>query len=193
MTARSGTMLTVVSRRRQRTAGRLAKRLPGYRYARRTLLPRLRENSTVRGLAKRVFELDAGDGRLVDVAPGTLLGGVGVERLPVVAVIALGLRGDDLDDAVDEVARLQVLTAGFRPVFVLTEPDFGAARRFGYVVELLIGEDHWAPADGRWADYRDQRISTVVNRYRTAATVVLGSHGLDDSARMVLAALRPAA
>ena len=150
----------------------------------------MRASKAVRGLAKRVFELDMAGG-MVDVAPGSLLGGVGTERLPVVAVIALDTRPAAVHDLVDDIARIQLLTAGFRPVFVLTTPDLAPVRHYGYVAELLISEPDWPHPYLRWQDYRDERVNTVVHRYRTSATVAAGPNGLDATARTVLAALGP--
>lgn len=178
--------------RRSRALARLARRAPGYSYARRTLLPRVRANTTVRGLAKRVFELDAAAGAIVDLAPGRLLGGIGTERLPVVAILALDVDERALGALVDEVARRQLMTAGFRPVIVSSTTDFVATQRYGFVTELLVDEESWPYPDRSWQDYVTDRVASVVARYQCSATVVAGRDGLDDTGRLILSALRPA-
>ena len=42
-----------------------------------------------------------------------------------------------VDAVIDEVAEMQLLGAGFRPVFLLDTPAFGRARSYGYPVELV--------------------------------------------------------
>jgi hypothetical protein len=90
---------------------------PGYRYLRRTVLPKLRESRRVNQMAERVFDLDAEQAIPLDFTGAPLVGGVGQARRPVVVVIMLGIEADDVRPAVDKIARLQLLTAGFRPVF----------------------------------------------------------------------------
>ena len=45
--------------------------------------------------------------------------------------------GDVVDGVIDDVAEMQLLGAGFRPVFLLDTPAFGRARSYGYVAELV--------------------------------------------------------
>lgn len=151
----------------------------------------MRASKTVRRLAKRVFELDTSGGGIVDVAPGNLLGGVGTERLPVVAIIALETRPEAVPGLVDDVARLQLLSAGFRPIFILTASDLAPIRHYGYVAELLIPEADWPHQHRRWQDYRDERLNTVMHRYRTLATVTAGPTSLHATSRTILGALAP--
>jgi hypothetical protein len=80
----------VATNPRVRKAGRYVRRLPGYRYARRAILPRIRQSSSARSLVKRVFDVDGSQVAPLDVAPGNLIGGVGTERLPVAVVLADG-------------------------------------------------------------------------------------------------------
>uniref|UniRef100_UPI003979C744 hypothetical protein n=1 Tax=Salmonella sp. SAL4447 TaxID=3159902 RepID=UPI003979C744 len=77
--------------------------------------------------------------------PGRLLAGIGVEQLPAVLISLVGLAdgvtangttGRIIDAVIDEVAELQLLGAGFRPVFLLDMPAFSRARSYGYAVEL---------------------------------------------------------
>lgn len=175
-----------------RRAGRMARRLPGYRYARRTLLPRVRANATARSLVKRVFDVDAAQRVPLDVTGGTLLGGVGVERLPVVVVIMLGVPAGQVGSVVDEVAQLQVLTAGFRPVFVMDVPELGAARRFGYPAELLTAEADWSDVSTPWNLYASRRLASIVDAFSSSATVVVNPNGeIDPTNKLLLHNLRP--
>lgn len=174
-----------------RRAGRIARRLPGYRYARRTILPRMRGSSTARALVKRVFDVDAAQRAPLDVSAGHLLGGVGTERLPVVVVVMIDVPAGQVREVVDEVAELQLLTAGFRPVFVLDVPEFAAVRRYGYPVELLIDEASWARDDQTWQGYARARLAAVTSTFRSRATVTANRDGLDPTGRLLLSGLAP--
>lgn len=172
-------------------ARKIARRLPsvpGYRYARRTLLPRVRESSTARAVAKRIFELDVASGRMTDLAPGNLIAGIGTENLPVVVIVALDVPAEALPDLVDDVARRQVLTAGFRPVFVLGTPDFAAPRRYGYVTELIVPEETW-PHEESWHDYVSDRLASIVGRYRASAALHIGRDGMTPAQALVLSSV----
>ncbi|NEE04099.1 hypothetical protein [Phytoactinopolyspora halotolerans] len=183
----------MASNPRVRKAGRYVRRLPGYRYARRALLPRIRQSSSARSLVKRVFDVDAAQTAPLDVAPGNVLGGVGTERLPVVVVLMLDVPAERIGPIVDEIARLQLLTAGFRPVLVLDRPQLSAVRRYAYPSELLISRDHWADEYQSWTEYAQQRLGRIITTYRSSATVVVGPEGLDEANRMILSSCAPAA
>ena len=84
-----------MAERSLQTVARLARRMPGYRWVRRRAVPRIRQSATARALAHRMFPSQSnGSGPPVDVAPGRLLAGVGVEQLPVVLVSLVGLAED---------------------------------------------------------------------------------------------------
>lgn len=169
-----------------RKAGRYVRRLPGYRYARRAILPRIRQSPSARSLVKRVFDVDGTQTAPLDVAAGTVIGGVGTERLPVVVVLMLGVPAERVEPVADEIARLQLLTAGFRPVLVMDTPQFGAARRYGYPAELLIHRDAWTDGHQPWDEYVRFRLGRIIGTYRSSATVTVGPEGLDDTNRLVL-------
>ncbi len=72
--------------------------------------------------------------------PGRLLAGLGVERLPVILVSLVGFAdgigeravvSEVVDAVIDDVAEMQLLGAGFRPVFLLDTPAFTRARSYG--------------------------------------------------------------
>jgi hypothetical protein len=163
--------------------------MPGYRYARRRVLPRVRANRSALSLVKRVFSIDGTQSTPMDVTAGNLLGGVGAERLPVVVVIMIGTPAAQVPSIVDDVARTQVLTAGFRPVFVMDTPALAAPRAYGYPVELLIDRDAWFAPDQSWDDYVSRRLWSVYRTYRPTATVTADSGALTDRSRMILRSL----
>lgn len=173
-----------------------ARRIPGIRGARHALVREVRRSESMRALARRVFAVGKPTTAPPDVASGRVLGGVGTESLPVVLVVALGADADLVSDSVDEIARIQLLSAGFRPVIVTDTPAFSAPRRYGYPAEVLVDRKSWVSGDhgdGTWEEYARKRLALLFDTYRATASVTVGSTGLDDSARVVLNALRPAA
>jgi hypothetical protein len=175
-----------------RLAARVSRRVPGYRYIRRKLVPRLRNSPAARALAHRIFAVEPrGNSSLrapSDITAGTLLGGIGVERLPVVLIVLLGTPKDRIGDIAEEVARLQILGAGFRPVFLIDSPAFAPIRRFGYVTELVTPRDSWT-AEEPWSEYLRRRFASMLCAYGIGAVVAVGPDGLGDAGRATLEAL----
>jgi hypothetical protein len=178
------------------TAARLARRVPGYRWVRRRAVPRIRRSAAARALAHRMFPSQSnGSGPPADVAPGNLPAGVGVEELPVVLLslvgsaeeIAKNAVSDKVMDAViDEVAQLQLLGAGFRPVFLLDTPAFGRARSYGYPAELVTPAASWSGDPAGWPEYIGARVASMRKAYGVSAVVTIGRHGLDAVTRGLL-------
>lgn len=183
----------MAERRKPRRVMRHMRRIPGYRYARRTVVPRIRDSATARAVVHRLFAVDAKQHTPLDVTPGRLLAGVGTERLPVVVVLLLGLPGERVREVVDELAELQVLTAGFRPVVVMDVPELAAARAYGYPAELLLTEDGWAHPTQRWDDYLRSTLATIFAAYRSTASVTVGPDGLTRVDTLLLSSLAPRA
>jgi len=172
-----------------RRAARLARRIPGYRHLRRRVVPAVRKNAAARALALRLFAAgprQAGPTRS-DVTAGNLLGGIGVESLPVVVLLLLDTPPERIPSVVEEVAELQVLGAGFRPVFVLDSPTFAPVRRFGYVVELLVARSEWIAEEPR-SEYLRRRVRSVLDLYGAQALVTVGPEGLGEGGRAALGA-----
>ena len=138
-----------------RAGMRQARRLGAYRTVRRQVLGRIQGSSTARELMHRVFEISAVPGfntRIIPDCPppGRLLTGREAATLPVAVISLLGVPAETVDEVVDDIARLQVLTAGFRPIFVLDSPHLGSPRRYGYVAELIVSAADWSFADQDW-------------------------------------------
>jgi hypothetical protein len=136
-----------------------------------------------------------GSGPPVDVAPGRLLAGIGVEQLPVVLVSLVGLaddvaenavRGKVIDAVIDEVAELQLLGAGFRPVFLLDTPAFSRVRSYGYAVELVTAAATWSGEPADWSEYIGARVTSMMRTYGISAVVTVGPRGLDNVIRGLL-------
>ena len=169
-------------------AKHVIRQLPGVAAARRRVPPLLRRNKTLRHIARRLYAIDATAPVPSDVAAGRLLDGMGTERLPVVLVVILGAGRDTIEDVTDEVARLQVATAGFRPVFVTDVPAFAAFRRYGYPAELLLPADGWEGTE-TWHEYARRLVGLMLDAYRASSAVTVGPEGLDEAARIVLGSL----
>ena len=186
----------VVAKDPIRTAARLARRLPGYRFIRRRAVPRIRRSAAAQALTHRMFPVESpGSGPPADVAAGRLLAGLGTERLPVILLNLVGLAdglgdrvaiGELVDDVIDDVAELQLLGAGFRPVFLLDTPAFSRARSYGYVVELVTPRTVWAAETPDWSEYVTARVTSMTTTYGISAVITVGPEGLSEVARGVL-------
>ena len=177
-------------------AARLARRMPGYRWVRRRAVPRIRQSAGARALAHRMFPSQSdGSGPPAEVAPGRLLARLGVARRPVVLISLVGLAdgvaengiaAKIIDAVIDEVAELQLLGAGFRPVFLLDTPAFSRARSYGYAVELVRPAPAWLGEHADWPNYIAARVASMKRIYGVSAVVTVGRDGLDDVARGLL-------
>lgn len=158
--------LTPASRRREQQLARWVRRAPGYQLLLTQALPRVRRSAVLTDLAWRVFAPRHDAGHVdVPLRGGHHLQGSDLSLLPVVGVVATGLGEEDVDRLVEEVARLQRDTAAFRPLLVLDRPAFAAARRHGYVLEVLLPEEGWS-GPGPWSDYLGTRLASLVDHYQ---------------------------
>jgi hypothetical protein len=181
-------------------AARLARRMPGYHWVRRRAVPRIRRNRAAQVLAYRLFAVgsrgSAGRAKAPpELAAGRLLAGPGTQRLPVILLSLVGLTngagtnassGEVVEAVIDEVAEMQLLGAGFRPVFLLDMPAFSRARSYGYLVELVTPRTAWSGESADWSDYVAGRIASMTRTYGVSAMITVGPDGLDDAARGVL-------
>jgi hypothetical protein len=94
--------------------------------------------------------------------------------------------GQVVEAVIDEVAEMQLLGAGFRPVFLLDMPAFSRARSFGYLVELVTPLTAWSGESADWSDYVAARVASMTRTYSVSAMITVGPDGLDDAARGVL-------
>jgi hypothetical protein len=156
------------TRRRQQQVSRWVRRLPGADPLARVVLPRIRSSQVLTDLAWRVFAPRHGAG-LVDVAlhPGQYLTGRDTTVLPVLGVVALGYDQDQVAALMQDLAQLQQRTRAFRPLLVLDTPAFAAARRHGYVVELVLSPDQWGEGPGH-EDYLGRRLEALLHHYQLA-------------------------
>jgi hypothetical protein len=106
--------------------------------------------------------------------------GVG-RRLPIVVVVATGLRDGEAEELAREFEYAQMMTGSFRPLFVIDSGDFGPFRRRGYVVERVMSEKELAktnPEDA-YGEYLFSRLSTITSAYRAVSVVPFASGSLD--------------
>jgi hypothetical protein len=181
-------------------AARLARKMPGYHWVRRRTVPRIRRSSAARTLAYRLFAAESRGSAAhrkapLELAAGRLLTGLGTERLPVILLSLVGLThgigtnassGQVVEAVIDEVAEMQLLRAGFRPVFLLDMPAFSRARSYGYLVELVTPRTGWSGESADWSDYVAARVASMTRTYGVSAMITVGPDGLDDAARGVL-------
>jgi hypothetical protein len=179
---------------------RLVRRLPGYRMVRRRFVPWIRKSATARAIAYRLFAMESRWSAApveppLELSAGRLLGGVGTHRLPVILLSLVGLAdrdgknrpiGDVVDGVIDDVAEMQLLGAGFRPVFLLDTPAFSRARSYGYVAELVTPRTAWSAESVDWSEYVGTRIASMRTNFGVSAVITVAPDGLDDVTRGVL-------
>lgn len=155
------------TRRRQQALARWAKKTPGYRWALTEVLPRVSRSPVLSDLAWRIFAPRHGAGRVdVPLHGGRHVSGRDVNRLPIIGVVAPGLTGEEASALVAEVATLQQRLRSFRPLLVLDQPVFGAAREHGYVLEVLTPQDSFAGTQEEWTTYVATRLGGVIDHYQ---------------------------
>lgn len=173
-----------------RRGARLVRRVPGYRRLRRTLVPKLRRNRTLRTVAHRIWAVRRTDRRhrvpSSDLTAGSLLGGVGTENLPVVGIIAFEQSVQALGGLVDVVAEEQLLSAAFRPLFVLDQPAFATTRTYGFPTELVRPAPETG-AEGEWGDYLQRRLASIQDTFGVSTWIRVPAEGVDT---VLLAQLR---
>jgi hypothetical protein len=177
-------------------AARLARRIPGYRWVRRRAVPRIRRSAVVRAVVYRIFPLQSrGAEAPAEVSAGRLLAGLGIEQLPVIMLSLVGVAdvlsnnaaaGEVVDAVIDEVAEMQVLGAGFRPVFLLDTPAFSRARNYGYVAEFVMPPTAWSGEPSDWSEYVAARVASIRNSYGVSSMITIGPDGLDEMGRGLL-------
>lgn len=173
---------------------RRVRAMPGYPVVRRRAIRSIRRSKTARQIVKRAFDIEEGGGGWsppTDVTPGQLIGGVGTEALPVVLVVMLDPEPDSITPTLEQIAQLQLMGAGFRPVILSDVPLFAATRQFGYPVELVPAERTWqVEHDGPWENHVRSRISLAMDTYRCTCVLNVGPGGLDRTGRLLLTSLR---
>lgn len=176
--------------RRVRKVIRGARRFPAYRAVRGKVLRRLRNSATTRELVDRAFgpryPQDGEDGKANYPPVGRLVAGRDTDLLPVVVLSLIGVSQERTHDVVEEVARVQLLTAGFRPVFVLDGPQLSVVRRYGYAAELLIPAVEWGVEDELWEDYAASRVAAIHRTYGAVLAVGLSCEGLSPGDMVLL-------
>lgn len=148
---------------------------------------RLRDSRTAREVVSRVFDLDVTVGGSVFLSAGRLLGGQGLDNLPVVLVSLVGAADDDVPELLEKVAQEQVLTGGFRPVVLLDSDHFAEVRRYGFAVDFVVPQAAWTDPDVAWRDYFRERLRSMRRGYGAVALVELSEPdglGLDVLASM---------
>lgn len=154
--------------------GRRAGRLPAGQQSVGRLATRLRTSRTARKVVSRMFDFDdSGIGGTFFLGAGNVIGGVGLDNLPVIIVSLVGAADDDVPGLVEAVAQEQVLTGGFRPVILIDADHFGVVRQYGYAVEHVVPRADWPGDAASWDAYLAQRLRRMRRDYSAAGLVDL--------------------
>lgn len=168
---------------------RRARRVPGYTRLRRSMLRRLRSSGLLKEVVSRIYSEGTKDERRIPRTyppPGNLLRGLGTESLPVVVVSLVSIPENSIDEIVDEIARIQLMSAAFRPVFVMDAAHLDSARRYGYAGELLLPSSPWPFPGVRWIDYATNRVAEIHRRYDAIISIAVPPEGVPEAARLLL-------
>jgi len=168
----------VTPERVAKAVARRVRRVPAAEAAAVRAVSGLRDSRLVREVVSRVLDLD-GVGGTVFLSAGHQLAGQGLDNVPVVILSLVGVADDQVPDLVEEIAREQVLTGGFRPVLVISADHFGTIREFGWPVELVIAEHTWSAQehlgdDRGWEAYLERRLQQIRRHYRAVALMPFG-------------------
>jgi hypothetical protein len=112
-------------------------------------------------------------------------------KLPVALIVMWDVPDERVTAVVDDVARLQVATMAFKPMFVTRSDDYAAFRRHGYLFEYLMPTSDWVkvrPIE-EWRDYAEARLASIIETYRPVHVVTLS--GALDGDDDVLGCLLP--
>ncbi|MEE6283154.1 hypothetical protein [Georgenia sunbinii] len=167
---------------------RRARRLPVGQKSAGRLAVRLRSSRTARTVVSRMFDFDdAGLGGTSFLAAGNVIGGLGLDNLPVVLVSLVGAAPRDVPALLERVAQEQVLTGGFRPVIVLDSDHFAEVRQYGYPVDFVVPQSAWTDTTTAWPAYFRDRLRSMRRGYSAVGLVDLRETdglGLDILASM---------
>lgn len=159
---------------------RQVRRVPAAESVALRALTGLRESQLAREVVSRTLDLDLhGVGGTVFVTAGHQLAGQGLDNVPVVILSLVGAPDGAVPDLLEQIAREQLLTGGFRPVLVISGDHFAAVREFGWPVELVLDEavwdaqEHVADEDG-WDAYLERRLQQIRRHYQAAALMAFG-------------------
>lgn len=179
----------------QRRIARAIRITPGMSRVRDRVLPAIRSNQLVADVATRLFppHFDLASS-IVPLKAGALAG-PDVDRLPIIAVIATGLPGEEAAERLlADLTDLQRDSPTFRPLVLGDAPAFAAARAHQVVWEhLLTEQEHDAAlppgSSAQYADYCARRLLSLMLHYHSWYTLHLRDGRLDATDRAVVRAL----
>jgi hypothetical protein len=168
-----------------------ARRLRIYRPLRARVVRTLRRSSTATRLASLVaahprhterVPVTKGTARsrargsgTLPFTPGAGLPNAHSRHLPVVVFVCLGYTPAASRLVARRIAEIQLLTAAFRPLFVVDRADFAAFKEYGFAWEYVTPNEAWANAETgvTWTDHLLDRLAEIVEGYRVRSIVPL--------------------
>jgi hypothetical protein len=169
------------------------------RTARRAFIDLLLRSPVVMRLANRLVadaaRAAATEGHVTEFRSGRYFADGGASALPVVAVVATGLREGDAEHVAREFEHAQVMAGSFRPLFVIDNADFAPFRSRGYAVERVMRADELAAAnpDDSYGEYVFTRLQSISRDYGVRSVVPVSGQtsALDPWAVRLVGAVVP--
>ena len=100
------------------------------------------------------------------IPSGSILSNDNAQLLPIVLFDATGLK--DIANYVDKVAQLQLVTFGFKPMFITDQTDFSMFRKYGYYFEYIPDINSWklTSSSRSYEDFVRIRKNKIVTTHR---------------------------
>ncbi len=139
----------------------------------------------MRGGTLPLRDADRNDGPVLPIPMGSAVK-ENAPRAPVTAlVMLLGMTDPEIERCVEQVASLQVMLAGFCPLFVTDSDAFQFFRRYEYLFEYLPPADAYIAQHGveEWTEFVNERLRSIIATYQPQRIIVLGgsssSHAIE--------------
>lgn len=170
------------------TVMQAVKSAPGYAAARRLALRHLRKSRRFRAALNRVRAARTGlrPGPVAALrAPiaGRAFAADEAQPLPVALIVCRGLDEAEAELLAARVEHAQIVSAAFRPVFVLDTPVFGPLRLRSFAFEHVLDRSGWEQLydPSGWTDYVLRQLGTLRSDYGATTVVPVESGSLPSA------------
>lgn len=165
---------------------RALRAVPGYERLRGPVLRQLRKSPRFRKVLRRVRAArlqTANRASLTAPIAGRTFSAEEASHLPVALIVCRGLDEGEVETLANRIEQAQLVTAAFRPVFVLDTSAFGPLRLRSFAFEHVLGRSAWEQLyePSGWTDYLLHQLSTLRSDYGAATVVPVESRSLPSA------------